>query len=579
MRLIEETEIHYVQSIEEVFSFFRWLGQSRSWLSIDCETGGLEHWKQPLRLVQIGDIDEAWVFRADRWLGVIEETIKNYEGRWVGQNLPFDIRFLDAQGGIKFPWSKANDTKIMAHLINPNRSTSLKALGSSLLSPRAKKLQGTLQAAMAAQGWSWDTVPLDFWAYHMYGGFDCILTARIAEKFWPEIESQYKAVYELELEVARICSNMEMKGTTIDLPYCEKMFSETEKYCAALEKWCLYSYGVRPSETQKVAIKLVELGVDLDKTTPTGMWALDKDVLDGLDHPLAKAVLEHRKKTKIASSYFENFLTMHDNGVLHPSINTLGARTGRMSVQNPALQTLPRGSVVRNAFLPRSSSVWISADFDAIEMRLLAHFCQDPGMIDAINAGDIHTEMAKLVYNDPSLDKKDLRRSTMKNANFAKAYVAGVEKFAWTAGIEYEAAKEFLDMYDERFPGVKEFQKKVDRVAKYRLQTEGSAYVKSPLGRQHTATDKDKIYPLVNYLIQGTAADVFKQSLIDLDNAGFGEFLLLPVHDEACFEVPVDQAKDVVPEIEAVMTQKNWTVPLTVSAEGPFERWGAKYGS
>jgi DNA polymerase-1 len=577
---MEDTVIHFVESCADIEDYLRWLSEDREWLAIDSETGGLEFWKQPLRLVQVGDTQEAWVFRADRWLGVIEETIEKYDDRWVGQNLPFDIRFLDAQGGIKFPWSKAHDTKTMAHIINPNRSTSLKSLGASFLSPQAKKLQGTLQAAMATQKWGWGDIPLDFPIYWGYAGVDCILTARIAEKFWPEIEASFLPVYELEMQIARICSNMEMKGTRIDLEYCDARYQEILQYCESVEQWCLENYGVRPSETQSVATKLVQEGVDLSKTTPTGLWSMDKDVLEGLDHPLAQAVLGHRQKTKIGSAYFENFLKMHDNGVLHPSINTLGAVTGRMSIQNPALQTLPRGSIVRDAFIPRPGFGWISADFDAVEMRLLAHFCQDPGMLAAIREGDatgsdIHTEMARIAYDDFSITRKDQRRQTFKNANFAKAYVAGTEKFAWTAGLPLDEATAFLDMYDERFPEVKSFQRKVINVAKQRLASEGSAYVLSPLGRRHTEK-QDKIYALVNKLIQGTAADAFKQSLIDLDMAGFGEYLVLPVHDEACLELPLEQAKDMVLEIEKVMTQSGWSVPLTVSAEGPFARWGDK---
>lgn len=574
---IEDTVIHFVQNIEQVNEFYHWLGQSRDWLAIDCETGGLEFWAQPLRLVQIGDCDEAWVFRADRWLGVVEQAINDYDGRWVGQNLPFDIRFLEAQGGIKFPWNKAHDTRTMAHIINPNRSTSLKSLGASFLSPQAKKLQGTLQAAMAKQGWGWADIPIDWPIYWGYSGFDCILTARIAEKFWPEIKASYLPVYELEMQVARICSNMEMKGTRIDLEYCENRYEEILHYCEKVESWCLDNYNVRPSQTQEVAIRLVQEGIDLSKTTPTGLWSMDKDVLEGFDHPLARAVLGHRQKTKIGSSYFKNFLEMHDNGVLHPSINTLGAITGRMSIQNPALQTLPRGSIVRDAFLPRPGMGWISADFDAVEMRLLAHFCQDPAMLAAIQGEDvdIHTSMARLMYQDDSISKKDSRRQIMKNGNFAKIYGAGIEKLAVTAGVSVDETKQFLDVYDVRFPGVKSFMRKVENVAKQRLASEDEGYVKSPLGRKHSAK-KDKFYTLVNYLVQGTAADVFKQSLIDLDMAGFGEYLLLPIHDEATFELPMEQAEKLVPEIEQIMTQTNWSVPLTVSAEGPFARWGDK---
>lgn len=565
MSNIEDAKITFVKTIDDVNEFFRWLGERRDWLAWDTETGGLEFWKQPLRLVQIGDTDTAYVFRADRWLGAVEQALTQYEGRLVGQNVGFDHRFMDYQGGIKLPWHNQNDTKVMAHAIDPTKSTSLKTMSARFLSPKAKALQGALHSAMAKQGWGWADIPYDFEIYWGYAGLDCILTARCAEYFWPDIERDYLGVYNLEMEVTRVCSNMEMRGVMINLPYVEEMYEQIQEYTAAVEKWCVQTYGVRPSETQRVATKLVELGVDLSKTTATGLWSLDKDVLEGVEHPLAQAVLNHRQKTKIASTYFANFISMHDRSVLHPSINTLGARTGRMSTNTPAVQTLPRGRIVRDAFVPRPGHVWTAVDYDNIEMKLLAHFCQDPRMLEAARTSDLHLAMAKIAYGDDTITKGDARRQTFKNANFAKAFVAGLEKFALTAGMELEPAKEFLDFYDKEFPGVKAFQRKVEHVGKNRLASQGRAYVKSPLGRIHFA-EENKLYTLVNSLIQGTAADAFKQSLVDLDNSGFGDYLLLPVHDEVDMEIPNDSVEEILPEVERVMTQTHWSVPLTVSA-------------
>jgi DNA polymerase-1 len=207
----------------------------------------------------------------------------------------------------------------------------------------------------------------------------------------------------------------------------------------------------------------------------------------------------------------------------------------------------------------------VAIDYDNIEMKLLAHFCQDPKMLEAARTSDMHATMARIAYKDDSIDKSDPRRQTFKNANFAKAFVAGLERFADTAGMELEAAKEFLDFYDHEFPGVKAFQKRVEHVGKQRLATTGRGYVKSPLGRIHFA-EEDKLYTLVNSLDQGTAADAFKQSLVDLDNSGFGDYLLLPVHDEIDMELPSESFQEMIPEIEKVMTQTHWSVPLTVSS-------------
>lgn len=569
---LENVNLHYVESVEEVNDFMRWLSEDHEWLGWDLETGGLEFWKQPLRLFQFGDQNTAWAFRGDRWLGVMEEVLSKYEGKIVGHNVYFDTRFAEFNG-IQVPKKNLHDTMNMAHIIDPVKSVALKTRTSSMLSPQAKQLSGALAGAMKAQGWGWDTVPVDFPIYHFYGAFDCILTARLAEAYYKQIQSEFQDVYNLEMEVSRICSNMEYKGTRVDLPYCDQKYREFTEYCQATEAWCIENYGVMPSENQSVAIALIKEGVDLSKTTASGLWSTDKDVLEGLEHPLAQAVLGHRKASKLKQSYFRNFLEMNDHGILHPSIRTLGARTARMSVREPALQTLPQGPVVRNGFIPRDGMVWVSADFANIEMRLLAHFSGDPGLLAAAATSDMHLEMAKLAFGDQKMEKKDHRRQLMKNGNFSKAYVSGTEKFAWTVGLDMDAATTFLDLYDERFPGVKAFQKQVQTVALARLNQEGQAYIKTPIGRRHPAV-RDKIYTLVNYLIQGSAADAFKQSLIDLDMAGFGPYMLMPVHDEQNFEIPADQFEEMLPEIAVTMKQNDWAVPLTVDI-GSGSSWGA----
>lgn len=569
---IEGVQINLIESTEEAAQFMRWLGKRREWLAVDTETGGLSFWKDPLRLVQFGDTETAWVMRWDRWAGVAMEALQKYEENLVGHNVGFDWRYLSHHSGENVSWKNVHDTMNMAHIIDPVKSVALKTRTSSMLSPQAKKLQGALAGAMKAQGWSWSEIPYDFPIYWGYAGFDCILTARLAESYWPRIQSEFSDVYALETEVTRICSNMEQRGTRVDLPYCDKKYKEFNEYCQATEAWCLENYGVMPSENQNVAIALVKDGVDLSKTTASGQWSTDKDVLDGLDHPLARAVLGHRKASKLKQSYFRNFLEMNDHGVLHPSIRTLGARTARMSVREPALQTLPKGPIVRNGFIPRDGMVWVSADFANIEMRLLAHFSGDPGLIEAASTSDMHLTMARIGYEDDTIEKKDPRRQTFKNSNFAQAYCAGTEQFARTAGLDLDSAVKFLDFYNEKFPGVKAFQKNVQNVALARLNQEGQAYIKTPLGRRHPAV-RDKIYTLVNFLLQGSAADAFKQSLIDLDMAGFGPYMLLPVHDEQNFELPLDQVDELIPEIVSTMRQDGWAVPLTVDV-GSGTSWG-----
>lgn len=571
MKALEDVVINYVETIDEVLAFKRWLGEQHNWMAFDVESGGLSHIKDALRLVQFGDENMAWVFRADRWLGVVEEVFKNYEGRYVGHNVYFDVRFLE-HNGISIPKKNIHDTKNMSHLLDPIKSTSLKARTSQMLSPQAKKLQGALAGAMKAQGWGWDQIPYDYPIYWQYAGFDCILTARLAELYHPQIQAEFQAVYDLEMETSRVCSNMEVKGARIDVPYCNQKYAELTEFCQSAEQWCLENFQVRPSENQQVALALVKDGVDLSKTTATGQWSTDRDVLDGIEHPLAKTVLNHRQANKIRNTYFENLLTMNEGGVVHCSINPLGAKTGRMSVSNPALQTIPRGSVVRNAFIPFEGERMLSVDYSGVEARLFAHFANEEGLIEVFKQGfDPHAYTAQQVFGVEVPTKE--QRQVAKNSTFCLLYGGGPDKMALTAGISFDEALQFLDTYKERFKGVDIFMKTVEKVARQRLAAEGRGYVKTPIGRRQIGV-KDKLYALVNALIQGTSADVLKRALVDLDLAGFGQYMLLSIHDEVLLSVPPDfDSREVV---EIMEDHTNFRVPLLCEASPLLERWGDK---
>jgi DNA polymerase-1 len=262
--------------------------------------------------------------------------------------------------------------------------------------------------------------------------------------------------------------------------------------------------------------------------------------------------------------------------ILHASINPLAAKTGRQSVSEPSLQNLIRGAQVRDAFIPREGNVLIMADFDQIEVRLLAHFCGDPTLMAAINSEDIHTTTARLIYQDPTMVKSDPRRMPTKNATYARIYGAGVAKFAITAGISLEQARFVMNGYDDAYPGVPNFIGQVIATARDRSATDGSPWVRTPSGRRLIG-DRGDEYKLVNYLIQGTAADVMKRQTIQCANAGLEPYMLMTVHDELLFDVPKEDVVDVVQTIMEVMPDMTgYKVPLTIGVE-VHDRWGSKY--
>jgi DNA polymerase-1 len=595
-----EVKLHLVNSVEMAGKFMSWLGERHGSLNVvacDTETGGLEFWKRELRLVQFGDPLQGWAIPWQRWGGVVEEAFEkiavNRDLKLAGHNWPFDAKFIEHHSDIRVPWHLMHDTRPMAHIIDPTGPTGLKPLSARLIDSKAVAGQRLLDDGMTANKWDWDTVPIDFPPYWIYAAMDCVLTSRLLEHFWRQIMGNYRQVYELEMATARILSEMERRGARIDLEYTERKRGELEEYCESCRTWVLDNHGVHIGSNQKIVQRMQELGhVFRDEdTTATGAYKLDKEVLQGIigldDRDervvqvertdavvLAELVYAHRKQQKIISTYLDNFIKNHDDGFLHPSINQLGARTGRMSITQPALQTLPRGDVVRNCFIPRDGNVLISTDYDQVEARLVAHFAQDKGLVDAFAADeDFFTVVARNVNGDQGLQKKDIRRQWTKNAFYALLYGAGVPKMAKTAKVPVEQMQGVVNGIHRSYPGIKTFQHRVETVAAQRAAQEGEPYVIDPFGRKQVAESLDKAYALTNYLIQGAAASILKQALVNMDLMGLGDALVLPVHDEVILDLPKADVEDALPVIkDAMLNVGDWLVPLTAGAE-IMERW------
>jgi DNA polymerase-1 len=289
----------------------------------------------------------------------------------------------------------------------------------------------------------------------------------------------------------------------------------------------------------------------------------------------------------MSNSYFKNFLTMHNDGVVHPSVKTMGARTGRMSVTSPALQTIPKDDAmgVRKAFLPRNpGEILISCDYSQVEMRLLAHFSGDAALQAAfkeadLTGGDFFVSIGRQVYNDPTFSKKDPRRGLMKGVMYGAAYGSGIQKMADTAGVTFEEMKKVSDDIFAVYPGIKRFMKETEALGEMREASEGVGYIVTGTGR-HIPADKGKMYTLTNYTLQGTAAELMKKAIVRLDAAGYGQFMLMAIHDEMIFSLPPEMVEKALPEIEALMSYVDGEFDVDLPAEPEIigsQNWGAKY--
>ena len=554
----------------------RWLGERRPILAVDSETTGLSLAKDRIRLVQFGDGMHGWAIPYEEWKGLIRHVLKVYEGKIALQHAKFDAGFLQREG-LPFPWERTHDTMIMSFLADSMGPKSLKPAAARYVDSRAQAGEQELKKAMVRNRWTYATIPIEFPPYWTYSALDVVLTARLAEFLWPRIQP-YREAYDLELACERVLCDMEMRGVQIDVNYCiEKrgfLQEEWEKASAALG-------DMNPNATRDVVAALEATGVVLTKRTESGQKAVDDEVLSALattGNPIAINVLKARTYTKLLGTYFDNFLSFHNDGILNPHINQLAARTGRMSVTEPALQTVPRKSLVRDAFIPREGNRLVLVDYDNQELRVAAHFSQDERMLELFREGrNLHMETARRLYGTSSCDhaNKCSHYSTAKNAMFSKAYGAGIDKFSRTAGIPHLEASKVFATLDELYPGLNRTMAAVTAAVRTRINSDGYGYVQLIDGR-HLKVRGDKAYVGFNALIQGSCAVVLKRALVDLDAAGLGSFLALPIHDEIMFDVPIGELDEAIPAITEVMTQEDFTIPLTVDSN-IVNRWGDTY--
>jgi DNA polymerase I len=602
---MQDVQLHLVDSVEKAQAFLEWIGQRRphNAIAIDTETGelpgnprdhALSPWHGRLRLVQVGDAEQGWSIPWDQWKGVFYEAMERFDGPIVCHNIAFEARWFDIQSDWQLPWHRAHDTMIMAHIIDPLGSGALKRLAALHVDGRAVALQESLDISLIENGWTWGTVPTNFQPYWAYGALDCVLTMRLWEMFWEKCGpgGPYNKAYELEMAARRIVTRMEINGARIDLKYSQRKFDELTAYAESVKGWAKEKYnGVSISSNIQLVRLLESLGAEINEFTPSGQKSASKDQLQFLAisgnsevKALAEVVLKQRKADKLANTYFANFINDNVNGFVHPSVKTLGARTSRMSIQNPALQTLPKGDdVVRSAFIPKDDDhVIITSDLDQVEFRMFASLSGDENLITLFNRADAtgsdpFTEIGREIYNDPTMQRSDKRRNLIKGTVYGRLYGAGVAKQALTAGVAEPQMRTVSDAFDMRFPGMAFFQKQIEDAGVRRYREEGQGYVYTWTGRR-LPCDEDRAYTLVNYLIQGGAAEVFKSNLIKLDQADLTELLIVPVHDEIVLNAPRKDVQEIMKVVQECMTtREGWAVPLTSGIDGPMENWGEKY--
>lgn len=579
--------LRIIRGAADAADFMSWLGERHDIVALDTETTGFDIRSADfrVRLVQIGDANAAWVIPIE-WAGVVNEAIRKYEGRWAIHNAPYDIPAL-AREGIVMPWPKVDDTMIAMRLAEPTQPAALKEAAQRHVGAGANAGQADLHLAMKKQGWTWATIPDDFAPYYIYAGMDVVLTSRLWSSEVCQRRGIGSPVYGLEMQVLEICCGMSDRGIRVDVDYCFDQASTMRDEADEIAERLLRTHSLNVGSNVELARRFLELGAMITMTTPSGAPSVAKAQLDALKldgnsdvRDLAYDVLRYRKLTKIAGSYLESFVELADHdGLVHASIETLAARTGRMSIRRPGLQTLPKpgesaeSRVVRRAVIPNNDGdALISSDLNQIEMRLAGVESLDPGLIAAFEHADSTGEdffaaMGAIVYREPDFQKSDPRRKIVKNTMYGMLYGAGPPKIAATAGITVDEARNARSSILSAFPGLERAMKNCEHEAR------STGTVTTALGRV-LEVDPDLAYKGLNAKIQGSAADYFKRGLVWLAQAGLDKYMILPVHDEVVFSMPRDVVEKARPAIARAMLVDDILIPVPAEPSSALERWG-----
>jgi DNA polymerase-1 len=467
------------------------------------------------------------------------------------------------------------DTALASYIINPSQRTyglaeiAERLLGLELVSPDDEAEDGMLPFEVGPD------VELE--------GKYVEAVRRLVDELRTELEmrDELDLFLTYELPLVPVLARMEHAGIGVDRAYLEEMGADLRERISEVEGR-LHRLAGEPfnvnSTDQLRTILYDQLALPVLKKTSTGKPSTDASVLTKLDHPLVTALLEYRELEKLRSTYVDGYLPLIDpDGRIRTRFNQMAATTGRLSSDSPNLQNIPvrseSGRTIRRAFIAGEGNEFLVADYSQIELRVLAHMSGDPFLIEAFQSGlDIHTATAARVWGVETSEVTAEQRRRAKMINFGLLY--GMEAFglADRLGISRDEAREHIDAYFDQFHDVKEYMQSVVTTAR------NQGYTTTLFGRRRylpeLKSDNFRIRQMgermaLNAPVQGTAADIIKAAMIELDatlrEERLATTLLLQIHDELILEVPEDEK--VVAEKLVVETMEGVAgldVPLVV---------------
>ncbi|MDC1032362.1 DNA polymerase I [Candidatus Marinimicrobia bacterium] len=518
-------------------------------------------------------------------LNILRPVFENSKIPKTGQNIKFDALILRNHGlkvfGLKF------DTLLAAHLINPDsRSLKLENLSFEHLNYRMLPIEDLI--GKGRNQISMSEVELEKISF--YASEDADIALQLTHIFDKKLKKQNldKFFNEIEMPLLPVLLELEYNGMYVDSKMLsimsDNLGNNIENLISNITKEAGTEFNI--NSTQQLANILFDIiGLPEIKKRSTA-----EEVLTRLknEHPLPSLILEYRKLNKLKNTYIDALPTLINLKTkrIHSTFSQTVTSTGRLSSRNPNFQNIPirtdLGREIRKAFKSENKD-WIifSADYSQIELRIMAHLSQDKTLLDAFNKGeDIHTRTAADVFNVDIDEVIPEMRRTAKIVNFGLLYGAGPFRMSQELGIPQKEAKSIIESYFERYSGIKDY---IDSVIEY---ARANKYVKTILGRRRQVWDIDSNNHLhkeaakrmaINMPIQGTNAEMIKIAMIDiqkeLELKNMKSKMLLQIHDELVFEVPLEELNN----LQNIVTNKMenslpLSVPIVVDC-GNGESW------
>jgi DNA polymerase-1 len=503
----------------------------------------------------------------DRALEILKPWLESDAHKKLGQNLKYD-QHIFANHGIALR-GIAEDTLLQSYVLESHKphemgNLALRHLGMSTISYTDVVGKGAKQIGF-------DQVDVE--TATKYAAEDADITLQLHQTLSPQLQGRLAEVYrDIEMPVREVLFKMERNGVLIDSSKLARQSHELGLRINEIEQQA-YELAGQPfnlaSPKQLGEILFGKLGLPVKKKTATGAPSTDEEVLQelALDYPLPKLLLEHRGMAKLKSTYTDRLPQMVNakTGRVHTSYSQAVAVTGRLSSSDPNLQNIPirtpEGRRIREAFIAPQGSRIISADYSQIELRIMAHLSGDEGLLKAFaNGEDIHRATAAEVFSVSLNDVSSEQRRYAKVINFGLIYGMSAYGLASQLGIENNAAKQYIDVYFARYPGVKRYMDDT------REQAKAQGFVETWFGRRLWLPEINGANGMrrqaaeraaINAPMQGTAADLIKLAMIAvqdwLEQEKLQTKLIMQVHDELVLEVPEGELALVKEKVRELM--------------------------